>query len=192
LRARCLQGLARVDDALASLREALDVPLLTARTHYILALDDRAHAEPSRHCYERAHALAVELGDDRRAVGALLATVWFGDYWADYQGTAVANVREAARLAEGIDDADLILDVEMAAFQVSAHDDAEARRLLERLEERRDPLRLKDHCFILMRFHFDRGEFADGVAVCDRGIALAGQLGVPPVMYGSIKALSLT
>jgi class 3 adenylate cyclase/tetratricopeptide (TPR) repeat protein len=174
--------------------DQLEVLLLTARSHYILALDDGAHADPARDCYERAHVLAVELGDHRRAARALLATVWFADHLTGYGRTAAENVREAARLAAEIDDIDLDLDVAIAGFQVRAHDDpdAEARRLLERLEERRDPLRLKEHCFTLMWFHFGRGHFADGVAVCDRGIALAEQLGVPPVMYGSIKALSLT
>lgn len=244
LRARCLQGLVRIDDALEALRSALglvdadsdvafdvrsqlvtllldlfrgsealaeveplsehprtgnrsdelDVALLVARTHYVLTLDDPEHARPMRDSYERAHAMAVELGDDVRAIRALLPTVWFPDYWHEYAGRARDNVAEATRLAEALGDVDLMLDAEIAQFQIHFREDraGHASELFARLEERRDPLRLKEHCFVLMWFHYGNGTFAEGVGVCERGIELAGQLGVPPVMYGSLMVMSLT
>ncbi len=65
-------------------------------------------------------------------------------------------------------------------------------RVRERLEARRDPLRLKEHLFWLMWHHFGRCELEQCVRTCDEGIALSAQLGSPPVQYSSIKGLALT
>ena len=65
-------------------------------------------------------------------------------------------------------------------------------RLRQRLEARRDPVRLKEHLFWLMWHNWLRGEFEQCAITCDEGIALAEQLGSPPVQYASIKGLALT
>ena len=62
----------------------------------------------------------------------------------------------------------------------------------QRLEARRDPVRLKEHLFWLMWHYWLRAEFEQCVVTCDDGIALAAQLGSPPVQYASIKGLALT
>ena len=66
-----------------------------------------------------------------------------------------------------------------------------AEELRDRLEARRDPLRLKEHYFWMMWHYWIRARFERCVEVCDAGIALARQLGSPPVQYPSIKALAL-
>ena len=65
-------------------------------------------------------------------------------------------------------------------------------RIRERLEKRRDPLRLKEHLFWLMWHYWLRADFEQCVATCNEGIALSAQLGSPPVQYASIKGLALT
>src|SRR5262249_29224975 len=91
-------------------------------------------------------------------------------------------------------DEELQIEASSARFHLvtlaEAHD--EALRLRQRLEARRDPLRLKEHLFWLMWGYFWRAEFEQCVATCDDGIALAAQLGSPPVQSASIKGLALT
>ena len=126
---------------------------------------------------------------------ALLPTTWFTDYWADYRATAQANMEEAHELAEEIGDEDLILD----ALAASLHRGGTAMNLVESEEllpsaqgNDRDPVKLNAHCFWMMWQYSAMGRFADAVAMCDRGIALADLIGSQPVQYGSIKAIALT
>ena len=63
--------------------------------------------------------------------------------------------------------------------------------MLVRLEARRDLVRLKEHCFWMMWVYLGAAEFGRCVAICDRGLELATQLGSAPVQYGSIKAIAL-
>jgi hypothetical protein len=65
---------------------------------------------------------------------------------------------------------------------------AELRRLLE---ARRDPVPLKELYFLMMWSYWSNGELERCVEVCDAGIALARELGAPPVQYPTIKALAL-
>ena len=244
LRARALRGLVRLDEALATFAEALQLassgaerdavlqaraqlkldlfrgrealediePLLAAaqqsgdRAHevglllmrsrglYIRSLDEQGYAEKMRASYERTYALAKEIGDKRAMCQALIPTSWFTDYWQDYHNQAVANIEEARVLAAELGDEEL--DIETASARIKllqlgeAH--AEALRLRQRLEARRDPVRLKEHLFWLMWHYWLRGDFEQCVVTCDEGIALAEQLGSPPVQYASIKGLALT
>lgn len=195
----------RGDDALAEVARLGDHPLaadpgrdvevtlLTARARYIQSLDDREFRWPTRQAYEHAYLRAVEIGDDAGAVRALLGTAWFEDYWPDYQQRARDNLAEAARLATELGDEELELDVAVVAANAGSYQDQvdALHALYRRLEERRDPLRLKELCFSLMWLYLRGAEFDRGVQVCNRGIELAEQLGVPPVMYGSIKTLHL-
>lgn len=186
-----LEAAAEAGDDAALLVEVL---LAKGRAHYILSLDEPDHAHASRDAYEAAHRAAAAAGDQRGMALALLPTTWFVDYWADYADIADANVDEALALAEAVGDEDLLLDALSAKNrQVGIRADvASADALLARLEARRDPVRLGAHCFWLMWQYLAVGRFAECVATCDRGIALADLIGSAPVQYGSIKAVALT
>ncbi len=243
LRARALRGAGRIEDALATLADAIAVaepgrgrdviqhqrgqlrldlfqgaearddllPLLErcraegdaerelrllldlARAHYILSLDDQEYATAARDSYVDAYELAKKLGDRRSMALALIPTAWFTDYWADYGKQARANAKEAAALVDELEDEELELDAITARVRLASGEAAIEleENLLERLEARRDPVRLKEHLFWLMWRYWMRAEFARAVDACDRGIALAAQLGSAPVQYGSIKAIAL-
>ena len=107
--------------------------------------------------------------------------------------TATANIREVARLADEIDDERLAIEVEMAGLELAESGDETAtlERLGERIKALRDPVRLKEHYFVMMWHYYHAGRLDDCVSVCDLGIDLARQLGSAPVQYGSIKALAL-
>jgi class 3 adenylate cyclase len=172
----------------------LQTLLALGRANYVRALDERDYALVARETYGAAHALAVELDDPRAQIEALLPTRWFRDYWTDYQATAAANINEVVRLADQIDDERLAIEVEMAGLELA--DSGDKTEVLERLGERikdlRDPVRLKEHYFVMMWHYYHGGRLDDCVSVCDLGIDLARQLGSAPVQYGSIKALALT
>jgi predicted ATPase/class 3 adenylate cyclase len=243
LRARALRGLVRLDEALATFAEALQLapsgverdavlqaraqlkldlfrareglediePLLAAaqqsgdgahelqlllmrsRGLYIRSLDEQGYAEKTRASYEQTYALAKEIGDKRAMCQALIPTSWFTDYWQDYHSQAVANIEEARLLAAELGDEELEIEAASARIKLlhlgEAH--AEALLLRQRLEARRDPVRLKEHMFWLMWHYWFRGDFEQCVITCDEGIALAEQLGSPPVQYASIKGLAL-
>lgn len=167
--------------------------LSLARAHYILSLDQPEYACIARDTYLGAFELAEGIGDRRAMARALIATVWFTDYWHDYLPTARANAARAVELAGDLGDPDLIIDAEFARLRSLAPGEGRphAEELMHRLEARRDPVRLKEHCFWMMWVYWASGEFDRCVSVCDRGIELAGQLGSAPVQYGSIKAIAL-
>lgn len=251
LRARALRGLARIDDALAVLAEAIAIapagaerdtvlqaraqikldlfrgdealadldPLLASaraagdrqrevelllmrsRGHYILSLDQPGYADKARTSYEETYALAKQIGDRRAMCQALIPTSWFVDYWQAYEAQARANNAEARALAAELGDEDLQIEAESAKLRLSdprrvaalseaAH--AESLRMRQRLEARRDPVRLKEHLFWMMWHHYFRAELEQCVATCNDGIALAAQLGSPPVQYPTLKGLALT
>ncbi len=197
---RAGEGLSDVDALVAAAAEADDpaleiaVQLARGRAHYILSLDQPAHAEESRHAYEAAYLAAERHGDKVSMARALLPTTWFTDYWVDYGPIAAANSDEAIRLAEEIGDEDLLLDAQSAAMHrggvgFNRHSSEE---LLARLEARRDPVKLNAHCFWMMWQYLSLGLFAESIATCDRGIELADLIGSAPVQYGSIKAIALS
>ncbi len=171
----------------------LEVLLALGRAHYILSLDRRESAEPCRASYAAAHQLAEHLEDKASMARALLPTAWFIDYWPDYRTVANENLREALRLSQELGNEDLIIDCLTTRLRVGwenvTHADAEA--LQQRLESRRDPVRLKEFCFWMMWYELAAGEFRRCVDVCDRGLALATQLAAAPVQYGSIKSMAL-
>ena len=171
----------------------LEVVLTLARARYVMSLDDRNFAPLARDSSEAAYRLAHELGDSRAVVRALLPTPWFMDYWPDYRSIAVANMEEATLLAVQVGDPDLTIEVRIAALRILGWSapDSEVESLLETLEARRDPVRLKEHCFWMMWHTLWRSHLERCVEICDRGIELAAQLGSPPVQYGSIKAMAL-
>lgn len=194
------EALADLEPLLANARAAgkrareVELLLMRSRGLYILSLDQPGYADKTRSSYEEAYALACELGDKRAMCQALIPTANFTDYWDGYRAQAIANNDEARALAAELGDEELQLDAE--AVQVSlltfAQSHANALELRKRLQARRDPLRLKEHLFRLMWHHYRRAEFTQCVATCDEGIALAEQLGSPPVQYASIKGMALT
>jgi predicted ATPase len=244
LRARALRGLARIDEALGTFAEALQIassgterdavlqararlkldlfrgneaiedldPLLAqaresgnrdsevelllmrSRGYYILSLDTPEYTEKTRTSYEEAYTLAKELGNKRAMCQALIPTAWFVDYWQEYRTQASRNIEEATDLARELGDEELEIEAASAHLRLVNLGQAneEALRIRERLEARRDPLRLKEHLFWMMWHHYLRAEFEQCVATCNDGIALAAQLGSPPVQYPSIKGLALT
>lgn len=114
--------------------------------------------------------------------------------WPEYRDQAAANVDEARALAEELDDEELRIEAATARIKLLKIGEAhvEALQVRELLEARRDPVRLKEHLFWLMWHYYMRSDFESCVATCDEGIALAEQLGSPPVQYASIKGLALT
>lgn len=183
-------------DAQSAGDEQREVELLLMRSRglYIRSLDETGYPEKTRDSYEEAYTRAKEIGDKRSMCQALIPTSWFTDYWPEYHDQAAANVAEAAALAEELDDEELRIEASTARIKLlkigEAHE--EAMRLHALLAARRDPVRLKEHLFWMMWHHYMRGDFESCVATCDEGVALAEQLGSPPVQYASIKGLALT
>jgi len=171
----------------------LKVMLDIGRAHYILSLDDASFVQSTRESYERAYALGRELGDRRAMARVLALSIWLMDHIDNYGEQARKNAAEAAELAEQVGDEDLQIDVSMARLRLLPLGEAanEAERLYQRLKRRRDPIRLKEHCFRLMWHTWRRAEFERCVAICDEGIALAAQLGSEPVQYSTLKAFAL-
>ncbi len=194
------EAIADLDPLLASAREsgdrAREVELLLMRSRglYILSLDEPGYAEETRDSYDATYALAKEIGDKRAMCQALIPTNTFVDYWQDYRDRAIAQNEEARALARELGDEELQIEAASAQLRFLTVDEAhtQALRVRERLESRRDPLRLKEHLFWLMWHHFQRCELEQCVRTCDEGIALSAQLGSPPVQYASIKGLALT
>jgi class 3 adenylate cyclase/tetratricopeptide (TPR) repeat protein len=197
---RASEALVDIDPLLAAARESgdraheVELLLMRSRGLYIRSLDEQGYAEKTRASYEEAYAIAKSIGDKRAMCQALLPTSWFTDYWQDYRDRAVANIEEAGSLATELGDEELEIEAASARLKLlhpgEAHE--EALRLRQRLEARRDPVRLKEHLFWMMWHFWMRDEFEQCVVTCDEGIALAEQLGSPPVQYASIKGLALT
>ena len=161
------EALVDIEPLLAAAREsddrAREVELLLMRSRglYIRSLDEQGYAEKTRASYEETYALAKSIGDKRAMCQALIPTSWFTDYWQDYHGQAVANMEEARALAAELGDEELEIEAASARIKLlhpgEAHD--EALRLRQRLEARRDPVRLKEHLFWMMWHYWMRDEF---------------------------------
>jgi len=180
-------------------RQELEAKLGLARAHYVLALDDPAgeHITRCRELYEAAYALARRLGDKRSMVQALLGTKWFHDFWPDYVPQQEVNAQEALTLSRDLGDETLTIDSRIYRLgflrrgDAAADAEVEGDELIALLDHRRDLLRLNELYFSLMWSHRFWGNFERAVAICDAGIALAKELGVPPVQYPTLKALAL-
>lgn len=173
----------------------VELLLMRSRGLWIRTLDEpKDWAEATRDSYQEVYALAKELGDKRTMCRALIPTTWFVDYWAEYREQAEKNGAEAAALAAELGDEELEIEAASAGLRLLMPSDAHIRALAlrDRLEARRDPLRLKEHYFWLMWQHYLRAEFEACVEACDKGIELAEQLGSPPVQYPSIRGMALT
>jgi tetratricopeptide (TPR) repeat protein len=190
-----------VEPLLARAREAgnreheVELRLMRSRGLWIRTLDEpKDYAQEMRASYEEAYALARELGDRRAMCQALIPTTWFVDYWQEYREQAVRNNEEAVALADELGDEELQIEAASTGLRLMMPGESyeKALRIRERLEARRDPLRLKEHLFWLMWQNYTRADFEACVETCDAGIALARQLGSPPVQYPTIKGMALT
>jgi len=175
--------------------QQIEALLGLARACYLAALDTQAlnFASRSRELYEVAYILARDLGDRASMVRALTPTQWFVDFWPGYGGQAAANVEEALALSREIGDEELIIDSMMARMKFLGRAEAEewGEGLVRQLESRRDLLRLKEVYFWLMWIHLERGNSQRCIECCNAGIQLAEEVGAPPVMYPTLKALAL-
>jgi class 3 adenylate cyclase/tetratricopeptide (TPR) repeat protein len=173
-------------------REAETEALLgLGRAHYIIALDEPEFASSSLADYRRAYALAQERGDKARMVHALVPTPWFEDFWPPYGAEALENTQEALALSREIGDQTLITESMMAALRTNYADPGgQGEHITQRLEARHDLPRLNLTYFMRMWTHLFRGDFERGVELCDAGIRLAREIGVPPVQYPTLKALN--
>ena len=167
-----------------------------AQASYIVALDDATpeRLTQCRSMLESAIELARELGDRRAQVDALLGTRYFTDFWPEYHDRVRNNIGEALRISRELADEELILRSELASWKSNATSrlDAEAAstRLVQQLRDRHDYYRLNSLYFTLMWVYLDWAEFERAVEVCDAGIRVAHEIGVPPVQYSTLKALA--
>jgi hypothetical protein len=166
-----------------------------ARGNYIIALDhpETGAAEASQRFYKEAYERAGDISDRRGMIRALVPTLWFTDFWPDYESQARANAEEALALSQSIADKELELEAELAMFYTDPLLERNERgeRLRAQLESASDLTRLNYLLFGLMFSTLAIGEFEQAVAHCDRGIELADRLGVPPVQYPTIKSIAL-
>jgi len=162
---------------------------------YIVALDETEGDQISkcRAMYESAQALASQLGDKRAMIRALLGTRYFSDFWPELLDRWRDNSREALAISRQIGDEELVLDCELATWRSEKRQVAEATssRLIRQLKERHELFRLNSLYFSLMWAQLAWGEFDRAVETCDAGISLAGEIGVPPVQYPTLKAFAL-
>src|SRR5207244_2159557 len=138
--------------------------------YYVVALNDPDRASSARETLERAYELGKQLGDKAAMARALIRTMYFTDYWPDYATTASDNINEAIELAEETGDEGLILDAMIAGLAYRHTTTPKERgdeydRLRERLESRRDPLRLKEHYFHGMWLYRGTARFTDAVTI---------------------------
>jgi tetratricopeptide (TPR) repeat protein len=177
-----------------ALAEEMEALLRLGRAHYVVALDYGPAIEQCRHALERAHQLAVQLGDRRGEALALILTQRYADSFArELMPQAVANAERALAIARELGDEDLEVDALRATSRTGTP--VGRRKNIEQiavfLERRGDLIALNEHLFDSMWTYWALGRFADCVTCGDRGTALAGRLGIPPVQYGTIKSFAL-
>jgi tetratricopeptide (TPR) repeat protein len=207
-RAQLFVHLYRGGDALPDLehlqtiaRERGDLPLeltaqrLVADAHYRLSLDHPEHALPAKEACERTIELARAAHDERALALALIVSGHFTDYWAEYRPQCGRNLAEAREIGERLGDEEIQLDAATMSLRLALFSPIEyelrAEEILQRIERLRDPIRLKEHLFWMIVPTRNAGHLERSVEVCDRAIALADQLGVPPVQYPTFKAIGL-
>jgi class 3 adenylate cyclase/tetratricopeptide (TPR) repeat protein len=176
--------------------EELTALLGLAKSYYVIALDDQTSDSPSRcrQLYEAAYALAHELGDAASMARAVIPTTWLTDFSSEYKDQAIANARAAISLSHESEDEELVIDSRLAMFRYTRslpEAQAGGEELRDQLKGRHDFLRLNELYFHLMWGHSSLGRFEKAIEYCDDGIKLAGEIGLPPVQYPTLKALAL-
>jgi tetratricopeptide (TPR) repeat protein len=104
----------------------------------------------------------------------------------------MANRREALAISQELGDEELILASQMTLWRSlgGSNGPALAAQIERQLRERRDLHALNEHFFALMWAHRAWGNLERAIEYCDAGIQLASELGIPPVQYNTLKALS--
>ncbi len=163
--------------------------------YYLCGLDDQAgdYMARCRETCDQALGLARELDDRPGIARALLSIVRLLDISPETDVERRAYSVEALRLAREIGDEELILEARIAAWRGSsiAEAVADAEALAGELEARGDLAKLNGLYFAQMWRFLHWGDFERGVATCERGVEVAGRLGVPPVQYPTLKAANL-
>jgi hypothetical protein len=162
-----------------------------AAASYAIALDEPTFASESLKQFEQAFTLAGELGHKVGMVRSLMATTWFTAYWPEYWDRIVADIEKAWTISQEVGDEDLILDCMIARANMDLVSIEEVEELLSQLESRHDLSRLKNASFRLNWRHLFAGNSVRCVEGCETDITLSTKLGMPPVMYSTIKALAL-
>jgi class 3 adenylate cyclase/tetratricopeptide (TPR) repeat protein len=173
--------------------QELEALLGLGAAHYLIALDDPASFSPARsyELYQSARDLARDLGDRKGMARALLASPNLADCGQGSHREASAHVREALAIGQEIGDEELILDCRVMLGKVDRELPARDDELLADLEARHDLRRQKEVYWRLMIGHGFQGNYRRVVECCDASVRLAGEIGVPPVMYPSNKAMAL-
>jgi tetratricopeptide (TPR) repeat protein len=166
-----------------------------ARATYVIALDETSAdaASRCRELFESAYELAQRLDDKRAMVMALLGPRWLQDFWPEYREQSLKNRHEALAISEDIGDDELIVESKLTLWRSLGRRQSESlsEELVRELQERNALHKLNELYFGLMWAHRDWGNLERAVEICDAGIRLAGELGIPPVQYPTLKALSL-
>jgi tetratricopeptide (TPR) repeat protein len=191
-----LERLLEIARSRADLHLELQAQALLGKAHYSLSLDQAEHAQLALASNDRTIELARETDDQKELAQALIASAHFVDYWEDYRPRAVANLAEAKAIGEALDDEDILLDCVTMGLRVElflpVEYEVRAEEIRQRLEERRDPIRLKEHLFWMIIPARNSGHLERSVEVCDQAIELAARLDVPPVQYPTFKSIALT
>lgn len=173
----------------------LEALLGLGRGHYIISLDhpETGAAESSLKYYDEAHELAVDLGNKAGVIRSRVPTIWFTDFWPEYEPQARVNAEQAYEASRAIEDEQLRLEADLAMFYTDpfAERPERGRVLLEELEAQGNLSRLNYLLFGMMFVTLGTGDLEETVELCDRGIAVAARIGVPPVQYPTIKGIAL-
>lgn len=208
LRARgeLLMGLFRGKEAVSDLENAMheaandgaedeqmEALLRLGRAYYVVGLDHKPAIGQSLNALHRAHGLAIRLGDRRAEARALIPTHYHVDFEPSYRAEARANGERALSIARELNDPDLEIDALRAVHRLGNNSVRleSIETIAEALERRGDLITLNEHIFHAMWTFWRGAYFIRCVATCERGMALAERLGIPPVQYGTIKSLAL-
>lgn len=178
------------DGATAEEMEAL---LRLGRAYYVVGLDHRPAIAQSLDVLERALRLAVQLGDRRGEVRALIPMHRFVDFDPRLRTRAAECANRALAIARELGDEDLEIDALRATSRMGT---AAGRRdsiehIANALERRGDLIALNEHLFDSMWAYWRTADFKDCVACSERATTLAVRLGIPPVQYGTIRSFAL-
>lgn len=173
----------------------LQAQLLLTDAYYRISLDQPGTAADARTASERAIELAREVDDQRALAVALLSSTHLVDYWEDYRPQAMQNLEEAREIGLRLDDEDIQIDAATMSLRVNVLTpvawETAAEEIRERLEERRDPIRLNQHLFWMMPTTRALGQFERSVEVCNEAIELTDRLGIAPIQYPTFKGYAL-
>jgi len=174
-------------------KQELKFRLGLLNAYYVVALDDQETdaALKVRTLYSTTQLLARELNDTHNLVRSLLLPIWH--FWPALRDQNLRDTREAYALSCALGDEELIMESKLGLLiNAPEQEQAEVGDLfIQELQARRDLDRLNQAYCYLMWTHYHLGNFQRMVALCDAGIEVAAKLGMPPVVYPTLKAFAL-